>query len=79
MTYILAYLLNLFDLYMTLYWVHRYGLEAEGNPVGGVGVQTTAVCGLAMTYLGHRRWPVPSIKNILRSERYGDQDISKGQ
>lgn len=34
MILLITYLLNLFDLYMTLYWVYRYGLEAEGNPVG---------------------------------------------
>ena len=34
MTYILAYLLNLFDLYMTYRLYHRYGGSIEGNPVG---------------------------------------------
>ena len=31
---IIAYLLNLFDLAMTTYWVNRYGIDAEANPVG---------------------------------------------
>ena len=29
-----TYLLNLFDLEMTAYWVSLYGLEVEGNPIG---------------------------------------------
>ena len=29
-----GYLLNLFDLFCTLYWVNRYGVGIEGNPFG---------------------------------------------
>ena len=31
---IIAYLLNLFDLAMTTYWVNKYGIDIEVNPVG---------------------------------------------
>lgn len=33
-TLILTYLLNLFDLAMTTYWVRLYGLSIEANPIG---------------------------------------------
>lgn len=31
---ILTYLLNLFDLYCTMQFVKRYGIEVEANPIG---------------------------------------------
>lgn len=31
---IIAYLLNLFDLFMTSHWVGKYGIDIEANPVG---------------------------------------------
>lgn len=31
---LIAYALNLFDLAATTYWVNRFGLEIEGNPIG---------------------------------------------
>ena len=30
----IAYVLNLFDLIMTQYFVNKYGTEIEGNPIG---------------------------------------------
>lgn len=43
MIYIITYLLNLFDLAMTSYWVSKYGTEVEGNPIGKILYQTKAV------------------------------------
>ena len=34
MIYLLTYLLNLFDLICTNYWISLYGLSVEGNPIG---------------------------------------------
>lgn len=34
MTYLITYLLNLFDLICTNYWISLYGLSVEGNPIG---------------------------------------------
>lgn len=31
---IITYLLNLFDLAMTTYWVNKFGIEVEMNPFG---------------------------------------------
>ena len=31
---LIAYALNLFDLFMTNHWVGKYGIEIEANPVG---------------------------------------------
>lgn len=40
---IIAYLLNLFDLVMTTYWVNKFGIDIEGNPIGRWMYQTGAV------------------------------------
>ena len=40
---ILTYLLNLFDLYCTMVWVNRYGIEVEANPIGRWMIQTGSV------------------------------------
>ena len=32
--FIIAYLLNLFDLLCTNYWIKKFGLDIEANPVG---------------------------------------------
>ena len=34
MLYLLTYLLNLFDLICTNYWITQYGLSIEANPIG---------------------------------------------
>lgn len=34
MTLVLAYLLNVTDYFFTKYWVTRYGIDAEFNPIG---------------------------------------------
>ena len=34
MTLLLAYLLNVTDYFFTEYWVTRYGIDAEFNPIG---------------------------------------------
>ena len=34
MPLITAYILNLIDLFCTNYWVRKYGIDAEANPVG---------------------------------------------
>ena len=31
---IIAYLLNLIDYLFTAYWVHKFGIEIEGSPIG---------------------------------------------
>jgi hypothetical protein len=31
---ILTYLLNIIDYLFTLYWVRKFGIEIEGNPIG---------------------------------------------
>jgi hypothetical protein len=31
---ILTYLLNILDYLFTLYWVRKFGIEIEGNPIG---------------------------------------------
>ena len=31
---IITYLLNIIDYLFTLYWVRKYGIEIEGNPIG---------------------------------------------
>ena len=31
---ILTYLLNILDYIFTLYWVRKFGIEIEGNPIG---------------------------------------------
>lgn len=31
---IITYILNLIDYAFTLYWVRKYGIEIEGNPIG---------------------------------------------
>lgn len=31
---IIAYILNLFDLGMTQYFINKYGISIEGNPIG---------------------------------------------
>lgn len=43
MIYIITYILNLFDLTMTTYWVRRYGIEIEANPIGRWLYQTGVV------------------------------------
>lgn len=40
---ILTYLLNLFDLYCTMQFVNRYGIEVEANPIGRWMIQTGSV------------------------------------
>ena len=40
---ILTYLLNLFDLYCTMQFVKRYGIEVEANPIGRWMIQTGSV------------------------------------
>lgn len=34
MKFLLTYLLNLFDLICTNYWISQYGLSVEANPIG---------------------------------------------
>lgn len=35
MTYLItAYLLNIIDYIFTAYWVHKFGIEIEANPIG---------------------------------------------
>ena len=31
---IIAYLLNIIDYLFTAYWVHKFGIEIEANPIG---------------------------------------------
>lgn len=34
MILIITYLLNILDYLFTLYWVRKFGIEIEGNPIG---------------------------------------------
>jgi len=66
MIYVLTYLLNLFDLFCTIQWVSRFGIEVEGNPVGrflletnlAIPVKTIGIgaCLIAL-YAGVKRYP----------------------
>lgn len=53
---IIAYVLNLFDLVMTNYWVNKYGLEIEGNPIGRWLYQTGAVYPVKIVGVGVLLW-----------------------
>lgn len=52
MIYIITYLLNLFDLAITSYWVNRYGTEIEGNPIGKILYETKAVYPVKILVVG---------------------------
>lgn len=49
---ILTYLLNLFDLAMTTYWVNLYGLSIEANPIGRWLYETGAVHAVKIVGVG---------------------------
>lgn len=42
-TLIITYLLNLFDLFCTMLWVNRFGIEVEANPIGRYLIQNGGV------------------------------------
>lgn len=53
---IIAYVLNLFDLAATTYWVNKFGLEIEGNPIGRWLYQTGAVYSVKIVGVGILLW-----------------------
>lgn len=52
MIYIITYILNLFDLAVTTYWVSKYGIEIEGNPIGRWLYRTGAVYPVKILLIG---------------------------
>lgn len=52
MIYIITYLLNLFDLAVTSYWINRYGTEIEGNPIGKILYERKAVYPVKILVVG---------------------------
>lgn len=52
MIYIITYLLNLFDLVITSYWVKKYGTKIEGNPIGKILYETKAVYPVKILVVG---------------------------
>ena len=51
-----TYLLNLFDLAMTAYWVSLYGVEIEGNPIGRWLYSTGIVYPVKILVVGLLLW-----------------------
>lgn len=51
MTYLLTYLLNLFDLAFTMYMVNRFGIEVEGNPIGRWLIQSGSVYAVKIGFM----------------------------
>ena len=43
MAYLITYRLNLFGLAFTMYFINRFSIEGEGNPVGRWMLQTGCV------------------------------------
>lgn len=64
MVYLITYLLNLFDLICTNYWISLYGLSVEGNPIGrwlyqnhlAVPVKVFGVGSLLIFLYRHNKW-----------------------
>ena len=80
MTLVLAYLLNLTDYFFTKYWVTRYGIDAEFNPIGRwmfatglAGFIKIFIVGGLFILLGYlvKRQPKASIANYLVFCVYG--------
>lgn len=80
MTLVLAYLLNVTDYFFTKYWITRYGIDAEFNPIGRwmfatglAGFIKIFIIGGLFILLGYlvKRQPKASIANYLAFCVYG--------
>ena len=71
MLYLITYILNIFDVVATHFWVGRYGIDAELNPVGRWLIQNNAMWFAKIVVAGGCLYALYKFRNMFITKLCG--------